>query len=182
MRGAIVAGLIIGCAGPAVAAVTVFGGGKDAQACYQAAKDGRSDDVAIGVCTLALGQSDLIDQDRGGTLINRGVMYLRRMDLATAQADLDAGVMLNPDAGEGWLDRGAAYIAERRWKVGIGFIDRAIALGVTEPEKAYYDRARAEEELDDAKAAYFDYLEAVALKPDWDLPKSELTRFTVTAK
>jgi tetratricopeptide (TPR) repeat protein len=109
-------------------------------------------------------------------------MYLRRMTLPSAQADLDAGVSLDPAAGEGWLDRGAVYIAERRWRIGIAFVDRAIALGVVEPEKAYYDRARAEEELDDAKAAYFDYLKAVELKPDWDLPKTELTRFSVVAK
>jgi tetratricopeptide (TPR) repeat protein len=182
MRSAILAGLMILCAGRAAAAVTVFGGGKEAQACYAAAKAGRSDDVAIDVCTLALQQPDLTDQDRGGTLINRGVMYLRRMTLPSAQADLDAGVSLDPAAGEGWLDRGAVYIAERRWRIGIAFVDRAIALGVVEPEKAYYDRARAEEELDDAKAAYFDYLKAVELKPDWDLPKTELTRFSVVAK
>jgi tetratricopeptide (TPR) repeat protein len=182
MRRVILIGLILSCATPAMAAVTVFGGGKDAQECYEAARVGRSDDVAIGVCTVALQRPDLTDYDRGGTLINRGVMRLRRMDYAPAQADLDAGVALNPTAGEGWLDRGAVYIAQKRWRVGIVFVNRAISLGVIEPEKAYYDRARAEEELDDAKAAYFDYQKASELKPDWDLPKTELTRFTVTQK
>jgi tetratricopeptide (TPR) repeat protein len=182
MRRAIVVGLILFCAAPATAAVTVFGGGEDARACYEAAKAGRADDAAIAQCTLALQQPDLEDSDRGGTLINRGVMRLRRMDYGPAQADLDAGVALNPAAGEGWLDRGAVYIAQRRWRVGIDFVNRALALGVIEPEKAYYDRARAEEELDDAKSAYFDYRKAADLKPDWDLPRSELTRFTVTQR
>jgi tetratricopeptide (TPR) repeat protein len=182
MRRAILVGLFLACAAPASASVTVFGGGKDARECYEAAKAGRSDDIAIGVCTIALQEPDLTDDDRGGTMTNRGVMRLRRMDYAPAQADLDAGVSLNPTAGEGWLDRGAVYIAQKRWRAGILFVNRAIELGVSEPEKAYYDRARAEEELDDAKSAYFDYLKAVELKPDWDLPKTELTRFTVTQK
>ena len=29
------------------------------------------------------------------------------------------------------------------------------------------------------RAAYFDYLRAVELKPEWDIPKRELTRFKV---
>jgi tetratricopeptide (TPR) repeat protein len=181
MRVATAIGFLL-LAGPAGAAVTVFGGGRDAQQCYEWAKVDRADDEAIRVCTRALAEPALSDSDRGGTLINRGVMYLRRMDLTTAQADLDAGVRLNPVAGEGWMDRGAVYIAQKHWRIGIVYINRALELGVIEPEKAYYNRARAEEEMDDEKGAYFDYLRASQLKPDWDLPQSELKRFKVTYK
>jgi tetratricopeptide (TPR) repeat protein len=163
------------------AAVTVFGG-KDARECYLSAKSGHADEASIGLCTRALDQPGLSESDRGGTFVNRGVMYLRRMQLRSAQADLDVGVTLNPAAGEGWLDRGAVYIAQKQWRTAIAYIDHAIQLGVSEPEKAYYDRARAEEELDDVKGAYFDYQKALEIRPDWDLAQSELKRFKVTQK
>jgi len=51
---------------------------------------------------------------------------------------------------------------------------------VREPEKAYYNRALAEEGLDDEKSAYVDYQQALVLNPDWDPPRQELLRFTVT--
>jgi len=59
-------------------------------------------------------------------------------------------------------------------------ITKGLALGVKQPEKAYFDRALAYEGLDDEKSAYFDYQQAVTLKPDWPLPQRELLRFTVT--
>ena len=58
-------------------------------------------------------------------------------------------------------------------------INRALDLGVEEPEKAYFNRALAHEGLDDMKAAYLDYQKALELKPEWEPPKRELARFTV---
>ncbi len=58
-------------------------------------------------------------------------------------------------------------------------IDRGLALDPDQPEKAYFNRAVAKERLNDLKGAYFDYRRALELKPDWDMPKVELARFTV---
>lgn len=162
----------------AQAAVSVFGGGF-AQKCYEAAKVGRIDDSSVSLCDTALLSEPLSEADRGGTYVNRGVMRLRRRELALAQADLDQGVALNPTAGDGWLDRGAAYLAEHRWREGLVYMNKALELGVSEPEKAYFNRAIAEEGLDDEKAAYFDYRRALQIKPDWNAPQQELLRFTV---
>ncbi|HEY1926116.1 MAG TPA: tetratricopeptide repeat protein [Caulobacteraceae bacterium] len=159
-------------------AVTVFGGGF-AQKCFEATKLGKSDDASVLACDSALVNEPLSESDRGGTYVNRGVMRLRRHELALAQADLDHGVTLNPGAGDGWLDRGAAYLAQHRWREGLIYMNRALELGCSEPEKAYFNRAIAEEGLDDEKAAYFDYRHALELKPDWDAPQQELLRFTV---
>lgn len=176
---AFVAFLAFGLLRPAAAAESVFGGGF-ARQCFEAAVAGRADAASIHVCDLALADPALLASDRGGTLVNRGVMRLRARDYVGAAADLDAGVRLNPGVGDGWLDRGAANLAVHRDKEGLADIQRALALGVREPEKAYYDRAIAEERLDDEKAAYFDYQRALDLKPDWDLPRNELRRFTVS--
>jgi tetratricopeptide (TPR) repeat protein len=159
-------------------AVTVFGGGF-AQRCFEATKLGKFDDASVLACDTALLNEPLSESDRGGTYVNRGVMRLRRHELALAQADLDHGVTLNPAAGDGWLDRGAAYLAQQRWREGLIYMNRALELGCSEPEKAYFNRAIAEEGLDDEKAAYFDYRHALELKPDWDAPQQELLRFTV---
>jgi tetratricopeptide (TPR) repeat protein len=61
-------------------------------------------------------------------------------------------------------------------------LNKAIALGVDEPAKAYYNRALAYEGLEDAKAAYFDYQKAIELSPDWSAPREQLVRFKVSRK
>ncbi len=167
--------------GRARAEVAVFGHGT-AQECYQAALAGRSDPAALHLCDLALQLDDLIPEDRGGTFINRGVMKLRQRRLDAALADLDAGVKLNPAAGDGWLDHGAVLTALGRYGEGLAELNKSLALGVSQPEKAYFNRAIAEEGQGDETSAYFDYQKALALRPGWDLPKKELTRFTVTRK
>ncbi len=161
------------------AAVTVLGGGQ-AAACFEAAKGGRSDDNAIATCDIALDSEALDPRDRGGTLINRGVMKLRRGQFEAAHPDFDAGIALIPRVGEGWVNRGAMFVGEHKYRDGLGDLDKAITLGVSEPEKAYFNRALAHEGLDDEKAAYLDFQQAVALKPSWDAPKTELMRFTVS--
>ncbi len=77
------------------------------------------------------------------------------------------------------MNRGAAAVGSRRFAEGLDDLNKAIALGLSEPEKAYFNRALAYEGLDNMKAAYFDYQKAVELNPGWDDPRRELTRFTV---
>jgi hypothetical protein len=36
--------------------------------------------------------------------------------------------------------------------------------------------------MGDLKAAWLDYTKAAELDPDWDAPRTELTRFTVSRK
>ncbi len=74
-----------------------------------------------------------------------------------------------------------AQIAERRFAEGKADIDQGLTLGTEEPQKAYYNRGLADDYLDDEKSAYFDYLKASQLDPQWYAPKKELLRFTVSA-
>ena len=168
-------------ASSAGAAVTVFGGG-EAGACYDAAKGGRSDDSSIATCDRALDTEMLAREDRGGTLINRGVMKLRRGLFEAARADFDAGIALIPHVGEGWINRGAMFVGEHKYREGLDDLDTGLTLGVKEPEKAYFNRALAYEGLDDEKSAYLDFQQAATLKPDWPAPKNELRRFSVTSR
>lgn len=165
-------------AASASAAAFVLGGGM-ANACSQAAIEDRNDRASIEVCTQALESQPLLRRDRAGTLVNRGVIQLRRKAYADAGRDFDAALALEPQLGEAFVNRGAAFIAQRRYREGVSEIDRGLAFGPDEPEKAYFNRALAWEGLDDMKAAWLDYQKALELRPDWDAPRQELTRFTV---
>jgi tetratricopeptide (TPR) repeat protein len=175
------AAIALATGGVAGAAVSVLGGGS-AQSCAKAALDGESGPAAEMLCNIALDSEPLAPPDRAGTFINRGVMKLRRGNFEAAHVDFDAGIALAPNIGEGWVNRGAMYVGEKRYKDAIADIDKALQLGVKEPEKAYFNRALAYEGLDDEKSAYLDYQEALVLKPGWALPQKELLRFTVTRR
>ncbi len=174
-----VAGLIAATAGNAHAAVTVIGGGL-AQACSDAALAGESDFKFVTLCTQALEGEFLSPRDRAGTYVNRGVLKLRRGAYAEATKDFDYAVRVKPDMGEAYVNRGAASLGLHHWAESLPDINKALELGIEEPAKAYYNRALAYEGLDDAKAAYFDYQKALEIKPDWDAPREQLTRFTVS--
>lgn len=168
-------------AGPALAASTVLGGGL-ATACSVSALEGRDDDASLDTCNLALAGEILARRDRAATFVNRGVILLRRKAWAQAGRDFDAAIALQPAMGEAFVNRGAALLGQRRWREGKAEIDKGLALGADEPEKAYFNRAIAWEALDNMEAAWRDYSQAAALKPDWEAPRKELARFTVTAK
>lgn len=165
-------------AGQAQAAVTVTGDGF-AKACSEAAKAGQSAYSYEQICTEALG--DLLPaRDRAGTYVNRGIIKLRRQAYVDAIKDFDTAIRYQPDLAETYVNRGAADIGVRHFPESVADLNKALELGVQEPEKAYYNRAVAYEWMDNVKAAYLDYQKAIELAPDWDLVKQQLARFTVS--
>jgi tetratricopeptide (TPR) repeat protein len=176
--GAVVAA---GLTGSAQGAVTVIGGGL-AEACSDAAVRGESAVTFENLCTTALESEFLNARDRAGTYVNRGVFKLRRMSYDAAVKDFDQAIKVKSDLGEAWVNRGAAFIGQRRYADSIVQINKGLELGVEEPAKAYYNRALAYEGLEDAKSAYFDYQKALELMPTWSAPREQLVRFTVTTR
>ena len=165
-------------AGQARAAVTVFAN-DSAKACYMAAKYGDPAQNGLDDCNTAITGAPMSDHDLAGTYVNRGVVYMVHGEYRPAQSDFEAALKLDDSLGEAYVNHGAALIAQRRYAEGIADIDRGLPLAPEEPEKAYYNRALADEALDNIKAAYLDYLKAVQLKPTWAPPQAELARFTV---
>lgn len=166
-------------AAPARGAVTIMGESKAAE-CSRAALWGRADEKSLATCDLALEEEALDQLRRAATFVNRGIIHMRRKNWEEAHADFDDALERKPEMGEGWVNRGALLVATKRFAEGLAATNKAIELGTEEPEKAYYNRAIAHEGLGDLTAAYFDYQQAQTLAPDWDLPKKELARFTVT--
>lgn len=174
-----IAALLLGSG--ARASVTVIGGGL-AEACSKAALSGKSDARLEATCTEALDKEALNTHDRAGTLVNRGVLKMRRTNWAGATRDFNEAVRLRPSLGEAYVNRGAVSIGQHRYADSLPDLNKGLQLGVEQPAKVYYDRALAYEGMDDVKSAYFDYQKAVELSPDWEAPKNELVRFHVDRK
>ena len=176
---AAIAALLVG--GAARASVTVIGGGL-AEACSKAALSGKSGVRLEEPCTEALDKEMLNSRDRAGTLVNRGVLKMRRLNWSDATLDFNEAARIRPDMGEAYVNRGAVAIGEHHYAASLPDLNTGLQLGVEQPAKVYFNRALAYEGLEDSKSAYFDYQKAVELSPDWDAPKNELIRFHVERK
>ena len=164
--------------GGAKAAVTVFGG-DHAQACFQAAKNGLAGQGYLDECNQAISFELLPKKDLAGTYVNRGAVYMTMQAWREAEADFNHALSLEPNFGEALVNLGAAQIGQHRNQEGVDTISRGLAIGSMEPEKAYFNRAIGYEGLGDDRHAYFDYLKASELAPNWEQPRQELVRFTV---
>ncbi len=197
-RSALIAGAAFGLfmqATTARAVVIVLGNGL-AQNCYEAAFavskglvyfapviTGTLIDLKpVALCTAALEEGDLSGRDLAGTYVNRGVLQFIEGAYEAALKDFDAASRIDDSIGEAHANRGATLVALKRWKESIPAIDKGIELGAAELEKSYYNRAIANEEIGNARGAYYDYMKALELKPGWELPTQQLTRFTVRKK
>lgn len=165
-------------AGAAGAAVIVVGGGA-AETCSEAAEGGSSTSFDVRACTTALTEEQLDDRARAATHVNRGVLHMRRGERAEALADFDRAIGMGEHLGEAYVNRGALLILERRYAEGLADTNRALDLALREPEKAWFNRAIAHEELGDTRSAYLAYRRASELDPGWGEPRTELARFSV---
>jgi tetratricopeptide (TPR) repeat protein len=170
-----------GVAGSASAAVMVIGDDSAAN-CSRAALEKRADDASLQFCNQAIDEAALNTNDLTRTYVNRGAVLMNRHDYDAARTDLERAIHLDPSTGDAWMNLGAIDIIEHRFAEGIADTTKGLALGVSEPAKAYFNRAVAYEGIDDEKSAYLDYQQAMVLKPDWEAPKHELLRFSVSRR
>ncbi len=167
-------------AAPAAWGAATVLGSERAEACFNAAKAGSSHEAAIRNCTDALEMDQLTRTNRAGTLVNRGVMYLRQRNVEKALADFDAANNLAPEIGEVHVNRGAALLLMADYEGAVKEISLGLDLGAEDAHEAYYNRGLAFEYMGNVARAYYDYKAANTLKPEWELPAKELQRFTVT--
>jgi tetratricopeptide (TPR) repeat protein len=174
---AIVTGLTaLGAAGSLCAQVTVLGGPL-AVGCSQFAIAGYATPEAIEICTRALDNDILSSQDAAKTLVNRGVLQMRRGQLVAAERDFAAAESGMPQLAEIYINRGVSLIRQGKWRQALVQLDKGIALQPWEPHKAYFDRALVREALGDTAGARADFEKAAELKPDWLKPVTELRRY-----
>jgi tetratricopeptide (TPR) repeat protein len=164
---------------PALASVVSLGS-TSASLCYQAAESPSAPSFGdLRLCDAALNEEALTGNDRVATHVNRGILRLRRDQIALAIGDFDRAMALDPNQPEAYLNKGAAMIKQRNPSAALGLFTMAIERRTSRPELAHYGRAIANEALGNARQAYRDYRRASELDPDWAEPRAELARFRV---
>ncbi|MDB5453294.1 MAG: hypothetical protein JWO33_1872 [Caulobacteraceae bacterium] len=135
---------------------------------------------ALVTCTEAITSPALTTHELAGTLVNRGVLLMVMRAPQDAKVDFDRALALEPTLAEALVNRGAILVAEGKPREALADLDRGIALQPQRPERAYYHRGLAREDLKDLRGAYADYKAAEALKPGWEPVIAELSRFQVS--
>lgn len=152
-------------------------GAPDSQTCAAAAAAGLSDAESLQACDRAIATERLSRANKIVTYINRGALHLRRREGASALADFDSVLALQPRNPEAHLNRGAALALLGRHGEAVAAITTALSYGVSSPHKAYFNRAAAREAMRDYRGAYEDYNTALTIQPDWGPAEAELARF-----
>ncbi len=164
----------------AMAQVTVIGGGL-ARDCYEATKFGsEAPDAVEKICTTALEVEAMNVANKAATYTNRGVLRMRQGKLEAAMADYAISKRMRPEVGATYLNEGAALILQKDYQSALAALEQAIAYDTTDLYAAYYNRAIAREQMGDVEGAYYDFVKAGELKPDFDLVQKQLSRFVVT--
>ena len=159
-------------------------GGTLAHMCYVdavTATKGYAARSSIADCTAALG-GNLRPAIRAATYDNRGILYNAAGSYAAAFQDFDTAIRLNPDLGDAWLNRGVTKIRLKQPEDALADIEKAIALGTSLPQAAYYDRGIAEMALNRNAQAYQDFKRALAADPNFQPAAEALKDFTVVAQ
>lgn len=169
-------------AGPAVGAVTVIGN-TSARLCYEAAESGGTAIRGLGYCDEALAVEALSDRDRVATLVNRGILKMRKSDYDAAIVDFDTAISEDGQQAEAYLNKGVALLrGSTDYARAVPLFTTAIEKKTRKPELAYLGRGMAHEMNGQVQAAYRDYKQAQAIAPEWKPPTAELARFTVVRK
>jgi tetratricopeptide (TPR) repeat protein len=167
---------------PAAASKVVIGT-SSARLCYQAAERPlRPSPADLQYCDEALaGQRLLMEEEFVATLVNRGILRMRRGDLNGAIADYEAARAMDPEEPESYLNHGTALVRGRRAAAALDYFNQALRKNTRRPALAYFGRAVAHETLGNVREAYRDYRRASELDPSWADPQRELRRFRVGA-
>jgi tetratricopeptide (TPR) repeat protein len=165
-------------ASSAGASVITVGGGY-AHGCFEAADGQDVRPQALDVCDRALTEQALTPSDQAATLVNRGILHLRRISLERADADFDAALAIDPALADAWLNKAILNVRYGRSAAALPLVNKALQLNTRQPALAYFVRAVAYEDSGNIAAAYQDLQRARRLAPNWGEPIVELKRFKV---
>jgi tetratricopeptide (TPR) repeat protein len=164
---------------PASAAVTVVGA-TSARMCYEAAKSPLSPTPSdLRRCDIALSEEALTGYEVVATHVNRGILKVRRGNISGGIADFDAALARDPDQAEAYLNKGVALMRRENVGEALPFFTVALEKNTQRPALAYYARGVANEALGNLREAFADYQRASQIEPDWQEPRTELSRFQV---
>ena len=161
------------------AQLVVHGKG-DAVICYEyTARGNMGSRSAVATCSDALTQT-LSRKDEAATLVNRGILLMRKGDQKRASEDYQAAIKIKPELTEAYVNYGASLIRQGKFEEALGALNVALndTESTTRPE-ALYNRAIVLDRQEDYKAAYFDLKEALAIRPGWSPAVALIDRYQV---
>ena len=148
-----------------------------AQQCYTAAQTGLDLSYGLEHCNTAV--VDPMTNYRAQTFVNRGIIRADLGDGGGALSDFNVALTNNPSLGDAYLNRALVLIAQKQPNEALAAINQGIALGATNLQIAYYSRGEIEDDAGQYAAAYRDYRQALAIKPDYAPAQRQLARFKV---
>ena len=183
MRRALMALSLVLIAGPASAVSVVLHNGSGHE-CYLATLLDPTPDNnkrALAVCNIAVDDAagDTDSYNHAAALVNRADIRLRLEDFSGVVADSKSAIGIYRDLAQAYLNLGAGMIGLKRYNEALPLLDKAIDLNGGDPERAYFNRGLAKENLGDIRGAYYDYRKAVEINPDFAPAALELTRFKI---
>ncbi len=160
--------------------LVVWGSHAEAGQCYRQALSDVPRPDALADCNIALQDDSLGQADRLATYVNRGVVKNKLGQFDSAIADFDYVLTRDPRQPDALINKGLAILGQGG-SVGtaISLFNTGIAGKSQMPWVGYYGRAFAHEVAREDVLAYQDYQRALALRPEWKLPKTALARFQV---
>jgi tetratricopeptide (TPR) repeat protein len=114
--------------------------------------------------------------------MNRGVIKVRLGNNTDALADYNAAIAIDPMLGDAYVSRAGVLVAMKRYDEARSDVAQGMSLGATNMHAAFYTRGVIAEESGDVQAAYHDYKQALAIKPDYAAASRELSRFKIVTR
>ena len=155
-------------------------GKSNAAQCYQFALVGNNgSQAALKSCSEAL-DGNLTRRNKAATLVNRGLLYMRKGDQEKATEDYTSALEINPGLTQAHVNQGASLIHQKKFDEAIQSLNTALE-DTDSPTRAeaLYNRAVALDFKEDYKGAYRDLKAALELKPDWSLALNFISRYEV---
>jgi tetratricopeptide (TPR) repeat protein len=175
----LLAALAVVLPGAAHASSLVIGSGL-ARMCFEAADKERASKGTLDLCDRALTEEALSFDDQVATYVNRGIIRARLNDWTGATADYDRAIRLDPAEPDAYLNKAALVLkVDQNWRQARDLFGAALDRQTRRPELAHYGRGISHELGGDYASALADYRKASELAPAWEVPKKELTRFSV---
>lgn len=162
--GILLASLLL-AAGPARSAETVLGV-TNAQRCYEYALAGTSSRLAIDVCTDAIADETLDQDDLAATYCNRGLLHMRSKRHARALSDFDRALVIDPALVHALVNRGNLYMRTENFERALEDYDSAIFYSQGRSALAFYNRSLLHERAGRMSDAREDLLRAIQLQPE----------------
>ena len=151
-----------------------------ASATEAASRTGIVSAAATIACKQAVGWAHFAPDEMGAVLANNGVLNLVRGDYQAAIADFDGALREGGDQAQALNNRGLAEASLHRYDAAAADYTAALSKSTDHAERIYFNRAMAEEDLGNIKAAFLDYRKASELAPQWQKAAKELSRFKVS--